>query len=303
MQTMNARLEGVFPIVATPFREDGVADPGDLRRVVDFIAGAGVDGVVFPGVASEFETLAADERRELTAAVAETVAGRMPLIVGVSASDAATARVCAAQARTLSAAAVMAMAPPAMRDNAEAQLDYFRAIAGEGVPVVLQNAPPPAGCGLDPARIVAIVDEVPGIEYVKEETLPCGQRISKLLAARHSRLRGVFGGAGGRYITDELARGACGTMPACELSDLHAALFRAHRAGDAAGARRLFDRMLPLLNFQAVFRMAMTKEVLRRRGIIAATHVRAAGPVLDAFDLRELDALMAGIADLVPIPS
>jgi hypothetical protein len=47
----------------------------------------------------------------------------------------------------------------------------------------------------------------------------------------------------------------------------------------------------------------MTKEVLRRRGIIAATHVRAAGPVLDAFDLRELDALMAGIADLVPIPS
>jgi len=83
----------------------------------------------------------------------------------------------------------------------------------------------------------------------------------------------------------------------------HVALFRAHRGGDGAGVRALFDRMLPLLNFQAVFRMAMTKEVLRRRGIIVATHVRAAGPALDAFDLRELDALMAGIADLVPIPS
>ena len=58
--------------------------------------------------------------------------------------------------------------------------------------------------------------------------------------------------------------------------------------------------MLPLLNFQAVFRMAMTKDVLRRRGIITATHVRVAGPVLDAFDVRELDALVAGIADLVP---
>jgi 4-hydroxy-tetrahydrodipicolinate synthase len=89
-------------------------------------------------------------------------------------------------------------------------------------------------------------------------------------------------------------------MPACELCDLHVAQFRAHRAGRPAEVRRLFDRMLPLLNFQAVFRMAMTKEVLRRRGIIASTHVRAAGPRLDAGDLRELDQLMAGIADLLP---
>ena len=32
------------------------------RRVVEFIVAAGADGVVFPGVASEFETLARDER-------------------------------------------------------------------------------------------------------------------------------------------------------------------------------------------------------------------------------------------------
>jgi 4-hydroxy-tetrahydrodipicolinate synthase len=92
-------------------------------------------------------------------------------------------------------------------------------------------------------------------------------------------------------------------MPACELADLHVAQFRAHRAGDHAEVRRLFERMLPLLNFQAVFRMAMTKEVLRRRGVIEATHVRAAGPALDAGDLRELDQLMAGISDLLPARS
>jgi hypothetical protein len=50
-------LEGVFPIVATPFRDDGSPDLADLARLVDFIVGAGVDGIVFPGVASEFETL------------------------------------------------------------------------------------------------------------------------------------------------------------------------------------------------------------------------------------------------------
>jgi 4-hydroxy-tetrahydrodipicolinate synthase len=50
--------------------------------------------------------------------------------------------------------------------------------------------------------------------------------------------------------------------------------------------------MLPLLNFQAVFRMAMTKEVLRRRGILRSTHVRAAGPVPDAQDLVELATML-----------
>jgi len=76
-----------------------------------------------------------------------------------------------------------------------------------------------------------------------------------------------------------------------------------HRSGDVAGVRRWFDRMLPLLNFQAVFRMAMTKEVLRRRGIISATHVRAAGPSLDEGDVRELEQLLADIADLLPAHS
>src|SRR5688500_1690841 len=284
-------LSGVFPIVATPFRADATPDPRDLAAVVEFIVTAGADGVVFPGVASEFETLGPEERRSLVGIVAKAVHQRAALVIGVSAANAADAAAYASQARDVGAAAVLAAAPPSMRDAAGAQVDYYRAIAATGVPVTLQNAPAPAGCGFSPERVAQIVGDVPGIAYVKEETLPCGQRITRLLDLIPG-LSGVFGGAGGRYITDELARGACGTMPASELVDLHVRQFAAHRARDTAEVRRLFTRMLPLLNFQAVFRMAMTKEVLRRRGVITATHVRAAGPRLDAGDLRELDALL-----------
>jgi 4-hydroxy-tetrahydrodipicolinate synthase len=284
-------LSGVFPIVATPFRADGAPDLGDLERVVDFIVDAGADGLVFPGVASEFETLAPEERRLLVDTVARVTRGRIPLVVGVSAAKAEDAARYGSQARAVGAVAVMAVAPTSMREAHGAQVDYYRRIAAEGLAVILQNAPPPAGCGLAPERIAEIVAAVPGIAYVKEETLPCGQRITRLRELLPG-LVGVFGGAGGRYITDELARGACGTMPACELTDLHVKQFEAHRAGDAAEVRRMFTRMLPLLNFQAVFRMAMTKEVLRRRGVITFTHVRAAGPTLDAGDFRELDALL-----------
>ena len=284
-------LSGVFPIVATPFRADAAPDLRDLAAVVEFIVTAGADGVVFPGVASEFETLEPEERRQLVEVVAKAVRKRTAIVIGVSAVTAGDAASYAAQARDVGAAAVMAVAPPAMRDDAGAQVDYYRAIAAQGVPIILQNAPAPAGCGLSPERVAQIVGEVPEVLYVKEETLPCGQRITRLIDLVPS-LKGVFGGAGGRYITDELARGACGTMPACELTDLHVQQFAAHRAGNSAEVRRLYTRMLPLLNFQAVFRMAMTKEVLRRRGVIASTFVRAAGPKMDAGDLRELGALL-----------
>jgi 4-hydroxy-tetrahydrodipicolinate synthase len=50
---------------------------------------------------------------------------------------------------------------------------------------------------------------------------------------------------------------------------------------------------LPLLTFQAVFRVRATKEVLRRRGLLTSTMARAAGPVPDADDIRELEALLA----------
>jgi hypothetical protein len=35
--------------------------------------------------------------------------------------------------------------------------------------------------------------------------------------------------------------------------------------GDVSTTRKLYNVSLPLLNFQAIFRMHMTKEVLRRR--------------------------------------
>jgi 4-hydroxy-tetrahydrodipicolinate synthase len=293
-------LSGVFPIVPTPCESDGAPSERDLARVVDYIVRSGADGIVFPGVASEFDTLKPDERRRLVEVVAKANADRATLVIGVSSPDAAESLSLAQQAKAVGARAIMAMNPASLRDKPEAIAAYYRDVAAAGLAVILQNAPPPLGSALSMESVAKLVTETPGVAYVKEETLPCGQRITQLLELKPPQLRGVFGGAGGRYITDELARGAVGTMPAAELTELHVRQMAAHRAGDRAAVRQLFNRMLPLLNFQAVFRMAMTKEVLRRRGVISATHVRAAGPKLDAADHRELGEMLAELADILP---
>jgi 4-hydroxy-tetrahydrodipicolinate synthase len=164
---------------------------------------------------------------------------------------------------------------------------------------MLQNVPLPVGAGLDPEVLLEILAAVPSIRYIKEETLPSGQRLTELLARGPASLVGVFGGAGGRYITDELRRGAAGTMPAIELAEVHVALFAAHRAGDHAKVRELFTRMLPVLNVQAVFRWSLTKYVLQKRGLIPCMKQRVPGPLLDALDQADVDAFLTDIDDLL----
>ena len=297
---VSSSLAGVFPVLPTPFDAEGRLDAPSLRKLVDYLIRCGVDGVTYPGVASEVGQLTPDERQALLDVVLAEVAGRVPVIAGVSSSDAATTIRLAAAASGRGAAALMVAVPPDRKGAAE-QIAYFTEVAqaAGGAALMLQNVPPPVGAGLDPEVVLEVLAAVPSIRYVKEETLPSGQRLSVLREKAPASLLGVFGGAGGRYITDELRRGAAGTMPAIELAEVHTALFKAHRAGDADRVRALFTRMLPVLNVQAVFRWSLTKYVLKKRGLIADTRQRMPGPLLDALDMADVDAFLADIADLL----
>ncbi len=297
---MSAILGGVFPVLPTPFDDAGAPDIASLRRLVQYLLRCGVDGITYPGVASEVGQLSLDERIALTAVVLAETAGRVPVIVGASSSDAATTIAIGRAALGASAAALMVAVPPELR-TAAGQIAHFGSIAAVlGAPVLmLQNVPLPVGAGLDPEVLLEIVRALPTIRYIKEETLPSGQRLTAVREAAPSSLLGVFGGAGGRYITDELRRGAAGTMPAIELAEVHVALFAAHRAGDADRVREIFTRMLPILNVQAVFRWSLTKRVLLRRGLIASARQRIAGPLLDDVDMADVDAFMDDLHDLL----
>ena len=293
-------LTGVFPVLPTPFDAEGRPDPSSLGKLVDYLLRCGVDGMTYPGVASEVGQLTTAEREALLDVVLTKVAGRVPVIAGVSSGDVGTTVRLVASAIGRRAAALMVAVPPDRKSAAE-QIAYFALVAqaASGATLMLQNVPPPVGAGLDPDVLLEVLAAVPSIRYVKEETLPSGQRLSVLLEKAPSNLLGVFGGAGGRYITDELRRGAAGTMPAIELAEVHTALFQAHRAGDADRVRELFTRMLPVLNVQAVFRWSLTKYVLKKRGLLADTRQRMPGPLLDALDRADVDAFLADIDDLL----
>ena len=281
---MSDTLRGTFPVLPTPFTPAGAVDRMGLRRVTEFALSRGVDGVVFPGLASEYDQLDHDERLELTELVGEVVGSRAKFVVGASA-ETAELSIEYAEAGT-AAGACCAMVAARRTDGV---VPFFASLAAAvDVPLMLQNAPAPMGAGLPVAQIIEVLEAVPEVAYVKEETLPCGQRIEQILAGAPQSLLGVFGGAGGRYIIDELSRGSAGTLPAVELVELHVELMNAFRRGNRENARRLFQLMLPILNMQAVYRCSLTKQVLMLRKVIDCAHVRAPGPAMDDVDVREL---------------
>ena len=281
-------LRGCLPVLCTPFDAAGAVDPAAFDAVIDFALGCGVDGVVYPGTASEVGQLTPDERASLVARLGARLAGRVPFVVGASAATAAETLARITEGAAAGAVAAMVMAPRELGADEGAQVAHFASLAPAPIPIMLQNAPAPFGAGLPPAAVARIAREVPQVRYVKEETLPCGQNLSVVLAEAGDAIDGVFGGAGGRYVTDELARGALGTVPAVEIADVHAALVRAWDRGEQGEARRLFAASLPLLNMQAVFRTRLTKEVLRRRGLLTHVQSRHPDPILDDGDLDEL---------------
>ena len=293
-------FRGVFTIPVTPFTPEDELDEASLRRCVTFCVDAGAHGVVAPVNASEVTALSDDERRRVAAVVVETVAGRVPVVVGVSGTSAHHAALFAHHARQIGADAVIAMPPYARKASPEEIVAYFRAVAvAADLPVFIQNYPPPLGTPLTASFMGRLINEIDGVTYIKEETLPAGHVMSEVLHLGGPRLQGVMGGMAGRFLLDEYARGACGTMPACEVTDIHVAVWNALEQGDAVGARAIFNRLLPLLNIEWLYGAAVYKEVLRRRGILPHAALRGPGfHALDAFDHRELDAILANLSDL-----
>lgn len=281
---MRAELAGVLPVLPTPFAPDGSPDEGGLARVVEYCVRAGVDGVVYPGNASEIQSLTAAERIRLVEVVSRALDGRLPLVLGLTGAGTDLAAAMFASARGVAAAMVMPQAGPH-----ESIVRELRSLDGGSVPLVLQNAAAPLGPGLDPQEMARLAAAVPLVRYIKEEVTPSAQRIAQLRQALPATVHGLFGGDGARSVLSELRQGATGFMPASDLVRQYVLLYARWRRGDLDGAYAVFEEILPFLNLQRVYRWRVTKRLLHWKGVIGSDTARGDGFIaLDAIDNDEL---------------
>jgi 4-hydroxy-tetrahydrodipicolinate synthase len=299
-------LSGILPVLQIPFTPGhpvNAIDEASLLRQVDFCIAGGVHGLVIPALASEFMVLTDDERRFVVEATIDQAAGRVPVVANVAGTSLNAALAFTRHARQSGAAAVMALPPYLRRPSMDGVFAYYAAIAEEaGLPVIIQNAPPPFGINLPTAVVLRLVEEIELVSYIKEERLPAGHHISDVLAAASSSLLGVFGGTAGLYLPNELQRGVIGSMPSAAVCDVLVTVFAAWQAGDTTLARTIHTRLLPLLTLEMSVLMAVSKEILRRRGVFTTTTMRDPEfGALDTGDLAELDALWPLVSPLFTV--
>ena len=291
-----AGLTGIVPILLTPFHADESIDFASLRAEVDMVLKSGVHGLGI-AIGSEIFKLTSSERLALLKAVAEQVAGQVPLIMNTSAPGTEVAVRLAVEAAEAGATRLMIWPPDFFGTGAASVVTHLSRIAkAAGLPIILQDVPQSP---IPPALALHIVSEVPLVDTIKVETQPNVEQVDAMVRAVGGQLT-VLGGAGGGTLVEEFRRGARGTMPFASQSREFMAVWDALENGDEAAAEQIIEtRILPIsrMGFQGrdLF-YHVHKEILNRQGIFGSTTVRMPTALPDTTTKAEIARLLDRLA-------
>ena len=241
---------GVFPAATTQFAEDHSIDIEATRQVVDNLVRDGVHGLIAMGTVGENNSLRAEEKREVLKAIVEVVAGRVPVITGVSELTTELAEDYARAAETIGADGLMLL--PAMvyvPSEAELEAHIRRVAAASRLPIMLYNNPPAyrVSISIDTLRRLSDVETLAAIK----ESAPDPRRITDIINACGERYT-VFAGLDDVAL-EELLLGAQGWVSGLTNAFPHEsiALWDAFEVGDLHRAREIYRWFMPLLHLDA----------------------------------------------------
>ncbi len=287
-------MRGVFPIMATPFTAAKAVDYEDLAREVDFLDRCGVQGMVWPQIASEYDHLKKEERLQGMEVIARAARGKKPaLVLGVQGPNTEEALVYARHAEELGPDAMIAI-PPTEARSLDDYRQYYRALArATKRPLFIQTGGGARGVRPEVEFIVELAREFPHLGYVKEEFNPVIERM-KALARHRPALKGIFSGNAGRAMIYEMRLGFDGTMPAAQYPDIHAQVWELYQSGKQEGARELFGKLLLMLNVEQ--QIPGTRQyIMKKRGVFKTTVSRREEFQLTPDAIQEIEFSFAAL--------
>ena len=229
-------------MTTTPFTPDGGQALDVLARGVERSLAAGVDGILTQGATGEALALTPEERGEQVRVTVETVAGRVPVVVGCMAYRPEDMTTLIERAATVGADAVM-VTPPFYGgldpETAVAALD--RVVDRSALPVMVYNNPQATGVDLLPEHLAPL--RVRDAFWSVKETSGAATRVAELRRALGEDVE-VFVGADGIAL-EGFMQGATGWVAASAyLAPASCSrLWALAQAGDWNGAVDLWTRL------------------------------------------------------------
>jgi len=303
---LNAQASGVYTIAATPFHPDGRLDVDSIDRMTDFYLKCGVTGMTILGIMGEAPKLEPEESLTVVNRVVKR-AGKVPVVVGVSAPGFAAMRALARASMDAGAAGVMIAPVPSLRTDDQITSYFAQAVEAIGgdIPWVLQDYPLTLSVVMAPKVIRQIVQNHSSCVMLKHEDWPGLEKISAVRGFQKDgsmRPISILCGNGGLFLDFEMERGADGAMTGYAFPDMLVDVVNLQRNGKRDEAHDLFDAHLPLVRYeqQQGVGLATRKYVLQRRGAIASDAQRKPGSSLTAAAKAEIDYLLSRLAKRDP---
>jgi dihydrodipicolinate synthase/N-acetylneuraminate lyase len=281
-------LRGIFIILSTPYTEDKAIDYEDLAAEVNFMDHCGVQGMVWPQMASEYTGLTREERFRGMEVLAKGAKGRRPaLVLGVQGANVEAALEYARRAEALEPDALIAI-PPTEAHSINDFREYYRALGRIAKrPFFIQTTGGAKSIVPEVSLLTELAQDFPNFGYVKEEYTPVVQRMSEL-AAHRPAIKGVFSGNAGTDLLYEMRLGFDGTMPGAPYADVYAQVWDLYHGGEQQKARELFGKLLLMINVDAQIPGAR-QYMMKRRGVFKTTASRELDVKLSPEAIQEIE--------------
>jgi 2-keto-3-deoxy-L-arabinonate dehydratase len=287
------QIQGIVPIIPTPFQENQGIDWEGLRALVDFACASGACAMCLPAYASEFYKLSEDERRQAIAEAVKHSSGRIPVIGQVNAFSAKQAAETALEAQRTGADAISVSVPRLFPLGERDILRYFdRILSAIEVPLIIQDFNP-GGPTVSLDFIAGLHRAHPHFRYVKLEEPMMASKVEAVVQKTSGEV-GVLEGWGGMYMLELIPAGICGVMPSLGAADVLARVFRLAKQGRMDDAYETFRDVLPLIVFSLQnleLLHHVEKSLLAARGIIKEVFVRDASLELHPHDRHHMRLL------------
>jgi aminomethyltransferase len=261
------KFGGVFAAMPTPFLRDENLDHGALRKLINFLADASVDGILVGGSSGEYPVQTVNERKELFRASAEAANGRLKIAACCSTNNTRdTKDLCAYSGEVgLDFALIMTPFDPPITEAG--LVAYYQELANYSKPgIIIYHYPSYTNVQLSTEAVVELsrAHNIVGLKDVADltNTVP-------IITETRGQDFGVVTGTDYAFL-GAMACGADGFMgvAACVAPKLCRDLFDKFNSGDIEAARQCHRKIVKIMKvvFDGPFPGTL-KEAMRLQGL------------------------------------
>ena len=164
------QLKGVFPAMATPLTPEEKIDQASLKKLVHYLIGGGIHGIVALGSTGEFPAMNESMRQQVMETTLAEVNGKVPVLIGCGEPGTQRTVEQVKIAGQTKAAAVLVAVPYYFNMDQPAVIRHYQTVAdASSLPVVIYNFPQMTKVAFT-ADTVAKLAEHPNIIGIKDSS-------------------------------------------------------------------------------------------------------------------------------------